>query len=189
MSETPAEDRLTKPMKRLILWTPLAFFAIFFGIAMSGLISPRDQTIESRMVGEPVPEFALEAALPDRPGLASTDFAAGDGPRLVNVFASWCVPCALEAPQLSQLQHAGVHIDAIAVRDRPEDIARFLQRYGDPFERVGADTDSRAQLALGSSGVPETFIVDSRGIIRHQHIGEIRPEDVPALLAALQEAE
>lgn len=175
-------------MKRFLFWTPLALFAIFFGIAVSGLFTPRDETIESQLVGERVPQFALEPAVPSHPGLTSADLATGE-PRLLNVFASWCVPCIVEAPQLMQLKEAGVEIDAIAIRDRPEDVARFLSRWGDPYARIGGDVDSRVQLALGSSGVPETFVIDGEGVIRHQHIGDIRPEDVPAILAALEEAE
>jgi len=174
-------------MKQFVIWVPLALFAVFLGIAATGLIAPRDSVIESQMIGEPVPQFALAPSLPGRPGLTSADLATGE-PRLLNVFASWCVPCIAEAPQLMQLRRAGVAIDAIAIRDRPEDVAVFLSRYGDPYERIGADTDSRVQLSLGSSGVPETFVVDGEGIIRHQHIGDIRAEDVPALLAALEAA-
>ncbi|MBC7985128.1 MAG: DsbE family thiol:disulfide interchange protein [Sphingomonadaceae bacterium] len=154
---------------------------------MSGLIAPSSPVIESQMVGEPLPQFALPPAIPAKPGLARADLAAGE-PRLLNVFASWCVPCIAEAPQLMQLQRAGVPIEAIAIRDRPEDVAAFLERWGDPYEKIGADMDSAVQLALGSSGVPETFVIDGQGVIRHQHIGEIRPEDVPAILAALEAA-
>lgn len=174
-------------MKQFVLWVPLAFFLAFLGIATSGLVTPRDSTIESQLIGESVPEFALESSLPGRPGLSSADLATGE-PRLVNVFASWCVPCIAEAPQLMQLRRAGVSIDAIAVRDRPEDVFAFLQRWGDPYERIGADTQSEAQLALGSSGVPETYVVDGNGIIISQHIGDIRPEHVPELLAELEGA-
>lgn len=174
-------------MKQFVLWVPLGFFLVFLGIAASGLIAPRDSTIESRLIGQAVPEFSLEPSLPGRPGLSSADLATGE-PRLVNVFASWCVPCITEAPQLMQLRQAGVSIDAIAVRDRPEDVYAFLQRWGDPYQRIGADTQSEAQLAIGSSGVPETFIVDGDGVIIHQHIGEIRPEHVPELLAVLEGA-
>ncbi len=174
-------------MKHWVIWTPLVLFALFFGVAISGLLTPRDNVIESRLIGQQVPQFALDAALPDRPGVTSADLATGE-PRLLNVFASWCVPCIAEAPQLMQLQRAGVTIDAIAVRDRPEDIADFLSRWGDPYARIGADRESRAQLALGSSGVPETFVIDGNGIIRHQHIGDIRPENVPEILDALEEA-
>ena len=86
------------------------------------------------------------------------------------------------------MKRGGVPIDAIAIRDRPQDVARFLTRNGNPYDRIGSDVDSSVQLALGSSGVPETFVIDGRGIIRHQHIGDIRPEDVPELVAALKAA-
>ena len=101
---------------------------------------------------------------------------------MVNVFASWCVPCIAEAPLLGELKRQGVAIDAIAVRDKPEDVAAFLARHGDPFDRIGSDLESKVQLALGSSGVPESFIVDGRGIIRYQHMGPIEPKDVATIL-------
>jgi cytochrome c biogenesis protein CcmG, thiol:disulfide interchange protein DsbE len=104
------------------------------------------------------------------------------------LFASWCVPCIAEAPVLTELQRRGVVIDAIAIRDRPEDVAAFLASHGDPFDRIGSDDNSRVQLALGSSGVPESFVVDGRGIIRYQHIGPIEPSDMPVILAELEKA-
>ncbi len=174
-------------MKRLVLWLPLAVFAAILLTVAFGLFSPADRTIRSRMVGKPMPDFALAQAVPSHPALSARDLRAG-GPRLVNVFASWCVPCKAEAPQLEALKRAGVPIDGIAIRDRPEDIARFLAEWGDPFQRIGADPESKVQFALGSSGVPETFVVDSRGIIRHQHIGDIRPEHVPEIVRAWEAA-
>ena len=191
MSDKPDLDAQTLAMKRFILWVPLVIAAIFFGFFTYALFfgnsSPQQRAIESQLIGQPMPEFALEPSLPGRPGLSSADLATGE-PRLVNFFASWCVPCIAEAPQLMQLREAGVAIDAIAVRDRPEDVFAFLQRWGDPYERIGADPQSEAQLALGSSGVPETFVVDGNGVIVRQHIGDIRPEHVPELLAALEDA-
>ncbi|MEQ9662204.1 MAG: DsbE family thiol:disulfide interchange protein [Parasphingopyxis sp.] len=182
---------MTSESNRLILWVPLGIagiFILFFGYALFfGNANPQQQTIESRMVGQPVPEFALDPAVSNHPGLTSANLATGE-PRLVNVFASWCLPCITEAPQLTALQQRGVSIDAIAIRDRPQDISNFLMRYGDPYQRIGADVDSRVQLAFGSSGVPETFVVDGEGVIRHQHIGEIRPEDVPVIMQALEDA-
>jgi cytochrome c biogenesis protein CcmG, thiol:disulfide interchange protein DsbE len=174
-------------MKRLVLWAPLAVFLLFLAIFATGLIKPEGKTIRSQMVGNPLPEFRLVPGVPTQPGLATADFRNGR-PRLLNVFASWCVPCAAEAPQLMQLAQAGVPIEAVAIRDRPEDIADFLKRYGNPYQRIGSDPTSSVQIAIGSSGVPETFVIDGKGVIRHQHIGDIRPEDIPEILAELEKA-
>lgn len=174
-------------MKRLILWAPLAIFLIFAVMVGMSLYAPSERVIRSRMIGKPVPEFALPPALPGRQGLTSGQLGTGE-PRLVNVFASWCLPCMAEAPQLMELAGQKIPIEAIAIRDRPEDIAAFLAKWGDPYSRIGADADSRVQMAFGSSGVPETFVVDGRGIIRHQHIGDIRPEHVAEIVAAFEAA-
>lgn len=174
-------------MTRLILWMPLAVFVIFLAIFAAGLVKPESQTIRSQMVGKPLPAFSLAQGVPTQPGLGSVHFRDGK-PKLLNIFASWCVPCAAEAPQLMQLAQAGVPIEAVAIRDRPEDIAAFLKRYGNPYDRIGSDPTSSVQIAIGSSGVPETFVIDGKGMIRHQHIGDIRPEDLPGILAELEKA-
>ena len=74
------------------------------------------------------------------------------------------------------------------MRDREQDLTAFLATYGDPFRAIGADVDRRVQLDIGSAGVPETFVVDGRGIIRHQHIGAITDADLPEIMTAYQEA-
>ncbi len=174
-------------MKRLVLWAPLAVFLVFITMVALGLYAPSDRKIPSRLIGKPVPDFALGPAVASHPPLTSADLRTGE-PRLVNVFASWCLPCIAEAPQLMALKRRGVPIDAIAIRDRPEDVAAFLARWGDPYQRIASDPHTQVQIALGSAGVPETFIVDGRGIIRHQHIGDIRPEHVDGILAAYEAA-
>jgi cytochrome c biogenesis protein CcmG/thiol:disulfide interchange protein DsbE len=174
-------------MKRRLLWLPLALFAACLLMFVFGLRRNDDPTIRSQMIGKPMPEFVLAPALPGRPGLAAADLRKG-GPRLVNVFASWCLPCRVEAPQLAELKRRGVPIDAIAIRDKSEDVAAFLAAYGDPFERIGADPRSQVQFALGSSGVPETFLIDGKGVIRLQHIGDIRPEEVDEIHKAWEQA-
>ena len=174
-------------MKRLVLWVPLIVFAVFLAVVAFGLYAPSDRQIPSQLVGRPMPEFALAPAVQGRPGLSTAGYRQGQA-RLVNVFASWCIPCRAEAVQLEELARRGIPIDGVAVRDRPQDLAGFLATYGDPFRAIGADNDRRVQLALGSAGVPETFVVDGRGIIRHQHIGAIMPQDMASILAAYEAA-
>ena len=168
-----------------LLWLPvLAFFALVAVLA-SGLLRPSDQKVRSAMVGQPLPEFTLTAIVPGKLGLAKADFGKGQ-PRLLNVFASWCAPCIVEAPILLRLKAAGVPIDGIAIRDTGPALEAFLARNGDPFDRIGSDPDSRVQFALGSAGVPESFVIDGQGRIVHQHIGDIKAEDVPAIIAAVK---
>jgi len=174
-------------MSRAVRFAPLVILLVLLAGLVWRLATPANPSITSKMTGKAVPAFALAAALPTKPGLASTDLASGH-PRLVNFFASWCVPCIAEVQLLQQLKAQGVHIDGIAVRDRPEDVADFLARHGDPYERIGSDPQSRVQISLGSSGVPESFIIDGRGIIRYQHIGVIKDSDVSMILARLEQA-
>jgi cytochrome c biogenesis protein CcmG/thiol:disulfide interchange protein DsbE len=172
---------------RWSLWLPLALFALFVGVVAWGLLRPASRDIPSRFVGNALPAFNLPAGSDDRPALSNADFADGK-PRLLNVFASWCIPCAAEAPQLDQLRRAGVDIYGVAVRDHKADLAGFFARNGNPYARIGADDRSVVQLAIGSSGVPETYVVDGKGVIRYQHIGDIRADDVPMILGKLKAA-
>jgi cytochrome c biogenesis protein CcmG/thiol:disulfide interchange protein DsbE len=172
---------------RWILWAAVAVALALFGLFALQLSRPKDDFVKSAMIGKQVPQFSLEPATADRPGLTSADLADGQ-PKLLNVFASWCVPCIAEAPQLAVLEQRGATLVAIDIRDRPEDVANFLATNGNPFSRIGADTMSQVQLSLGSSGVPETFVIDGKGVIRYQHLGEIRASDVPMLLEKLKEA-
>ncbi len=168
-------------MTRAVIWVPFAVALGLLGVVGWALYKPADRTIHSALVGQPLPAFSLPPIVPGKPGLAATAFARGK-PRLLNVFASWCIPCIAEAPHLLKLKQAGVEIDAIAIRDTPADIQAFLARNGDPYAAIGDDRTSSVQLALGSSGVPETFVIDGRGRIVRQHVGDIRAEEVPALI-------
>ena len=168
-------------------WLPLLAFAGFVALAAFQLSQPKNDTVHSRMIGQPLPFFDLEPALATMPGASSKLFADGK-PRLLNIWASWCVPCIAEAPQLAALQAEGVEIVGIAIRDRPEDIAEFLKQHGNPYSAIGRDDLSAVQFDLGSSGVPETFLIDGQGVIRHQIIGELHDYDVPMLLEKLKAA-
>ena len=162
----------------LLVWILIAF--------AWRLIQPPDPTVRSRLVNREVPQFVLQPAVPGIPGLSSAELATGE-PRLLNLFGSWCIPCIAEAPVLEELQSKGAKIDGIAIRDTAAGVSAFLERRGNPYERIGTDPNSNVQLALGSVGVPETFIVDGKGVIRFQHIGPIEPDDVPDILAKLEE--
>ena len=174
-------------MSRAVRFAPLALLLVVIAALVWRLATPADTTVDSKLEGKPLPAFTLPAALPSKPTLTSAELAAGE-PRLLNIFASWCVPCITEVKVLQALQRRGVAIDGIAIRDRPEDVALFLKRYGDPYARIGSDYQSAVQIALGSSGVPESFIVDGRGVIRYQHIGPIEPADVPTILSRMEQA-
>jgi cytochrome c biogenesis protein CcmG/thiol:disulfide interchange protein DsbE len=173
-------------MSRATRFAPLAVLLAIILALIWRLASPVDTNVPSKLEGRPVPGFALPPALPNKPALSSTELIGR--PRIVNIFASWCVPCVTEVKVLQELKRRGVTIDGIAIRDRPADLAAFLARNGDPYERIGNDPQSQVQIALGSSGVPESFIVDRKGVIRYQHIGPIEAADVPAILAKLEQA-
>lgn len=167
---------------------PLILFGLIVGAIVWRLATPADTRVESKLVGQPLPAFDLPPGLPGKLGLKSADLADGR-PHLVNIFASWCVPCVTEAGVLMELKRRAVAVEGIAIRDRSEDVARFLARNGDPFDRIGGDYQSAVQIALGSSGVPESFIVDGRGVIRYQHVGPIAADEVPMILEQMRKAQ
>jgi cytochrome c biogenesis protein CcmG/thiol:disulfide interchange protein DsbE len=174
-------------MSRAIRFAPLAVLLLIVLALIWRLATPVDTNVPSKLDGKPVPMFALPPGIPTKATLSTSDLATGT-PHIVNIFASWCVPCIGEVTVLQALKARGVAIDGIAVRDRPEDIAAFLARNGDPYERIGSDSQSRVQIALGSSGVPESFIVDGKGIVRYQHIGPIGASDIPMILTKLDQS-
>jgi cytochrome c biogenesis protein CcmG/thiol:disulfide interchange protein DsbE len=174
-------------MSRGLRLIPIILFVwLVAGLAWR-LIKPADPAIPSQLVERQVPTFDLAPAVRGKPGLSSADLATGE-PRLLNIFASWCVPCVGEAPVLAELDAKGVKIDAIVVRDTPEAIAAFLREHGDPYERLGDDPRSNAQMNIGSSGVPETFVIDGRGVIRRQYIGPLTAANIPGLMEQLGQA-
>lgn len=170
------------------IWLPLAIFVLLGALVAWGLANPGSTEVESRMIGKPLPDLDLPAATGGVPAVSLGGDAA-QGARLLNVWASWCVPCIVEAPVLDNLAARGVTIDGVAIRDKEEDIASFLDRHGNPYRAISRDDVSALQMAIGSSGVPETFVIDADGIIRYQHIGPIMDRDVPTILARLREAE
>jgi len=174
-------------MSRALRFAPLTVLLLIIVALIWRLATPADSNVHSTLEGKTVPAFALAAILPNKPPLSSADLANGQ-PHLVNVFASWCVPCVTEVKVLQTLKGSGVRVEGIAIRDRPADLSQFLASNGDPYERIGSDPQSQVQISLGSSGVPESFVVDGRGVIRYQHIGPIERSDVPTILSKLEQA-
>ena len=131
------------------------------------------------LVGKPVPVVILPD-LDSGAMVAVRDAPAG--PRLINFFASWCAPCRVEAPQLMALKTQGVKVVGIAYKDAPANTQAFLTRLGDPFAERLVDRDGRAGLEFGVTGVPETYLVGSDGMIIAKHTGPLTPDAAEDLL-------
>tara|TARA_R110002051_G_scaffold146786_2_gene219545 strand:- start:18142 stop:18696 length:555 start_codon:yes stop_codon:yes gene_type:complete len=175
-------------MKRLFVFLPL-LAAIGIGVAaLWGLDPDRDPNgIPSALIGKSVPEFDLPAiAATGTPALATADLLKNQGPVLVNVFASWCVPCRAEHAVLSRMvEEDGLILMGINYKDKPEDAADWLDELGNPYARIGSDESGRAGIEWGISGVPETFIVDANGTVVFRYVGPIYSDKA---MAAVREA-
>ena len=169
-------------MRRWIALAPLAVLAALAALFLGYGLKHDPRVNPAALVGKPLPATAL-AGLDGAPARPLP--VAAPGPVLVNVFASWCVPCVEEAPALMALKASGVKIVGVAYKDDPAATRGFLARQGDPFAVVLLDPQGRAGVDLGISGVPETFAVDAQGVIRAKHAGALSPDDAERLLAAL----
>tara|TARA_R100000365_G_C2738708_1_gene67646 strand:- start:948 stop:1526 length:579 start_codon:yes stop_codon:yes gene_type:complete len=174
---------------RLVLFIPLAAFIALAAVFVWGLSRDPSQ-IPSQLIGKPVPEFALPPVEGRTLGLSSADLKGEVS--LVNVFASWCLPCREEHPLLMNLMENGiVPVYGINYKDRPQDAARWLGALGDPYTRTGADIEGRVAIDWGVYGVPETFVVDRDGTIVYKHIGPLTEtalqETLLPLVGRLQE--
>ncbi|WP_299441454.1 DsbE family thiol:disulfide interchange protein [uncultured Rhodospira sp.] len=159
-------------MRRIIYFLPLLVVAVLLVFFIDGL--QRDpRKLPSVLLDRPVPAFALEG-LPGRdPALTGKDAFTGQV-TLLNFFGSWCVACLQEHAMLSRIQAEGlVPLHGIAFKDQPEDTLRWLERHGDPYDRVGYDTTNRIAIEFGITGAPETFVIDAAGVIQYKHVGPI----------------
>jgi cytochrome c biogenesis protein CcmG, thiol:disulfide interchange protein DsbE len=180
---------------KLATFLPVAaFFALagLFFVAIFGGGDPSE--VPSVLVGKPVPEFVLPAIENvGVDGFSNEDLAQG-AVTIVNVWASWCVPCRQEHPLLEALaEQSGVEIYGLNYKDRSDAAQRFLATLGNPFARVGADSNGRVAIDWGVYGVPETFVVDGAGRIVLKHVGaldgpSIRDKILPAIAAAQNRA-
>ena len=164
------------PRRPGLVLLPVAIFASLAIILWYGL-SRNPNDLPSALIGKPVPEFALPAIDGSNiPSFTSADLKAG-GVSVVNIWASWCGPCRLEHPILMELsKRTDIRLFGINNKDKAENARRFLGTLGQPFAAIGADTNGRTTIDWGSYGVPETFIVDGKGMIRFKWIGPLSAE-------------
>jgi cytochrome c biogenesis protein CcmG/thiol:disulfide interchange protein DsbE len=171
-------------MRRLIYVLPLLAFAAVAAWFAVGLTHDPSR-IPSALLDRPIPEFALPSlAGVDTPALAAATIKGHVA--LVNVFASWCIPCRAEHPILMRLGHEpGVALYGISYKDKAEDSVRFLKELGNPYQALGHDAEGRIGIDWGVYGVPETFIIDRDGRIRHKQVGPITPQDLQQVILPL----
>jgi cytochrome c biogenesis protein CcmG, thiol:disulfide interchange protein DsbE len=170
---------------------PLIVFASLAALFWYGLHSGDPSKLPSALVGKEVPEFTLPPVdgLVDKgepvQSFASADLKTGQ-PTLVNVFASWCVPCHEEHPLLADLaKQPGVRIFGINYKDDAAAARRFLGRFGNPYTRVGADASGRVSIDWGVYGVPETYVIGGDGKIAYRHVGPLTEEVIKEKLLPL----
>lgn len=188
-ADQPAKRTPDRPRIRFIHILPVVILLGVSGVFFVRLYGGDPSLVPSVMLNRPAPEFTLapleglRRAGEPIPGFAQADLplSGEDGTRvsIVNVWASWCVPCRDEHPALMELaSDPEVRMLGINYKDRPENARRFLGALGNPFDKVGVDESGRSAIDWGVYGVPETFIVDAQGIIRYKHIGPIMPNQV-----------
>ena len=170
-------------MRRILPFIPVAVL-VLLGLLFAGYGLHHDPQVQpNALIGKPLPTKAfppLDGGQPVQVGPA-----LGGKPGLVNVFGSWCGPCIIEAPQLMQLKQAGVNIVGVTWMDQPGNTQAFLDKYGNPFSQVLVGGEDSA-VEFGITAAPETFIVNSKGMVVDKHIGSITDVDVPRLISELK---
>jgi len=186
MISSPGQPVAPEPARarRLLLILPLAAFcalALLFFLKITDSGNPA--TLPSALRGRPVPDFALPSlAGSEHPGLSTADVKAGRV-SLVNVWASWCIPCRDEHPMLMALaQSPDFDLYGINNKDNAETARRFLGQLGNPFKRIGSDSNGRVSIDWGVYGVPETFVVDGTGTITLRHVGPLSPDIIDKVI-------
>ena len=161
-------------MKSLRFLLPLVVFALLGGLLWSGL-GKDTRLVPSPLIGKPAPDFDLPE-LRDARQRVSRAALLGQ-PYLLNVWGSWCFACTEEHPVLVQLAARKLlPIVGLNWKDDPDDAARWLARFGDPYAHIAADREGRTAIDFGVYGAPESFLVDAKGTIRWKHVGPITPE-------------
>jgi cytochrome c biogenesis protein CcmG/thiol:disulfide interchange protein DsbE len=181
LTETPIGAAETgAPRRRLLALLPLLVVLALAALFYARLFAGDASRIPSALIGKSAPPIDLKG-LDGGPGLSDADLRAGHV-SLVNVFATWCLPCHAEHQTLmalaadKDLAAKGVKLYGVAQKDDPENLRRFLGAKGDPYAKIGLDPDNRAGIDWGVYGVPETFIIKGDGVIAYKLIGPMDPQ-------------
>jgi cytochrome c biogenesis protein CcmG, thiol:disulfide interchange protein DsbE len=176
LPQTPTRGR------RILLLLPLVLFLALTALFLVRLFSGDPSRIPSALIGRPAPAVdlppmqGLERDGKPIPGLSAADFRGNV--TVVNVWASWCIPCRDEAPFLLELGgDTRIRLVGINYKDQPDNARRFLNRYGNPFAASGVDQNGRAAIEWGVYGVPETFLIGRDGRIAHKLVGPLSAEN------------
>jgi cytochrome c biogenesis protein CcmG, thiol:disulfide interchange protein DsbE len=159
-------------MKRLIYIIPVLAFAALAFVLFRSLTGPPPNELPSMLVSRPAPHDVLPA-LAGAQAFTPADFARGHV-TVLNVFASWCIPCRVEAPGLAAIKALkGVALYGMVWKDSAKNAQAYLAQYGDPYQRIDLDADGHAGIDWGIYGVPETFVIDGSGIVRLRYAGPL----------------
>lgn len=171
-----------RPRTRFVL--PLAVFVAIAGLLGVGLTMDPSR-VPSPLLDRPIPAFTAPALVDPRQSVRPTDFEGEVW--LLNVWATWCVPCRTEHEVLMQGAREGLHIVGLNYKDERSAAIDWLERLGDPYRVSASDPRGRVGIDLGVYGVPETYVIDAEGIIRHKHIGEMTHQDLEETIMPLVE--
>jgi len=153
------------------LWLPLGFIVLLVLLGVGLKLNPRE--VPSPLIGKPAPHFELPLLHTPDKRFSQKDMLGSVW--VLNVWASWCPPCLTEHPVVTELSK-GVAVIGLNYKDAREDALPWLKRNGDPYRLSVYDAAGRIAIDYGVYGVPETYVIDQRGVIRYKHIGPLTPE-------------
>ena len=179
----PDEMAAAHKPRRWLAFLPFIIFMVLAGVFLAQLLSGRDtSTVPSALIGQPAPQTILPPL--DGTGLPGFDPAQFKGKvTLVNVWASWCVPCRQEHPVMMELTRQGkIEIFGLNYKDKPDNARSFLAELGNPYTALGVDGNGRAAIEWGVYGIPESFLIGKDGTIVWKHVGPFDPQNVATTL-------
>ena len=160
-------------MKRLFFLIPVVIFVGLAVLLYVGLFQGPPSLLPSPLVGKPAPDIALPALDTQAENFTRAELGQGR-PVIINFWASWCAPCRIEHSTLESLAaRNGVTLYGVAYKDDPEKSRAFLSELGNPFGKINQDREGRVAIDWGVTGVPETFVIDGKGVIRVHYAGPL----------------